>query len=200
MRARELKMLVLESSFLKEKLSMTEQIHAQTMLDFTKGFQNFTKTLPEEERKLVCSIQQAWDNKINVTSGNQAKQTNQDKQTNQEIQFRPKKQSKFSKDAFKNIAKKIHPDKLFDMDESERIEKIELIKKAQTAADKEDISELIRISDELGVEIPPPSKKQIISINKRNKNIKKKINSLEKTVSWSWYHAEGFEKQKIMLN
>jgi hypothetical protein len=164
------------------------------MIEFEKGLDTFTKTLPNEERELVLKIQKAWDDKAMEDMTKQMiKEAVESEESIGIQQKKTKKKTKFFKDVFKSIAKLVHPDKLVSLSEKEQKEKTKILEKAQLAMDEENVFELLQIANSLKIKTPPLSTKEITAIKENNNNIEKKIKTIEKTVSWSWYHAEGFE-------
>jgi|ETNvirenome_2_60_1030617.scaffolds.fasta_scaffold00100_7 hypothetical protein len=203
MSSRKFKVLALENSFLKEKLNMLEEQHVQCSIEFHKAFKKFADTLPKEEKELVLKIQKTWDD--NMMGKTPKKQNKPEQQSQQNINteqktIEAKKKDNFFKETYKNIAKVIHPDKLLNLEGKEKEEKTKLLERTQAAMNKEDISELIEIADELNVEVANLSAKEIKALKNANDDINKKINDLQKTVAWTWYHTEGFDKNKIMIH
>jgi len=107
--------------------------------------------------------------------------------------------SKESKEVYRKIVLKTHPDRLLDeVSPSEREEKIKLYQKAVKAQEEDDIIMLCFIADKLGVPLPKVSKQDIKKTENKIAKMQAEIKNLEETVIWQWFIAEGKHKENIL--
>ena len=86
---------------------------------------------------------------------------------------------------YKKIATKTHPDKLtFEEEESIKEKKRQLFMEAKQAFDEQNFFRLSQIAEQLGVELPPPSKQQLVWMSEEKKRIEKIISNIEQTYEW----------------
>ena len=102
------------------------------------------------------------------------------------------------KHGFRKIASKIHPDKLVNKSNFERNYMNTLFEKARKAFGKNDYYGIVEVAEELGIKMPPPTQKQIELMKKTNKKLEKEIDTLQRSVVWSWHHADDTQKESIM--
>jgi len=89
------------------------------------------------------------------------------------------------KTLYKKIATKTHPDKLTNEEEqSIKERKRKLFMDAKRALDDQNFFKLSQIAEELGVELPPPSKQQLMWMSEEKKRIEKIIYNIEQTYEW----------------
>tara|TARA_B100000282_G_scaffold257326_1_gene204153 strand:- start:2180 stop:2788 length:609 start_codon:yes stop_codon:yes gene_type:complete len=137
--------------------------------------------------------------KSNTNSeGNISKQgQNTHKQENKAKQ--PIPPSKESKNVFRKIALKTHPDRLLDdPNVSEKEEKIKLYQKAVKAHEENDIIALHHIADKLGIKPPQVSEQDIKKAENAIVKLQNQIKGVEETVIWQWFIAEGKRKDNIL--
>lgn len=99
---------------------------------------------------------------------------------------------------FRKIASKIHPDKLLNKSDFERSYMNTLFEKARNAFAKNDYYGIIEVAEELDIEMPPPTQKQIELMKETNSKLEKEIDTLQRSVVWGWHHADDDKKQSIM--
>ena len=102
------------------------------------------------------------------------------------------------KGVFKKIASKIHPDKLQNLSEFERDYKRSLFEKARMALDTNDYYGIVEVAEELGIESPPPSRKQIELMKEKNEELENKVNEIQNSVLWKWYYADEEAREFLM--
>ena len=126
-------------------------------------------------------------------------QPNFDPDTEEEI-IEAKKEEKDEnlKGVFKKIASQIHPDKLQNLSEFERNYKRSLFEKARMALDTNDYYGIVEVAEELGIEPPPPSRKQIELMKKKNQELENKVNEIQNSVLWKWYYADEEAREFLM--
>ena len=96
-----------------------------------------------------------------------------------------KKPRKLVNDVFKKLSTKLHPDKGGDK---------ELFQKANEAKENNNLSELLDIANEVNMKIEDdvtmiPIKK------KKNQIVEHKIEMIDKSLAWQWYHMDKKEKE-----
>ena len=99
---------------------------------------------------------------------------------------------------FKKIALKTHPDKLLSSSEFERKYKEALFEKARDSFEKNDYYGIVQVAEELGIEPPPPTEKQIALMKERNSILEKKINEIKNSAVWNWYHGDEEVREIVM--
>ena len=122
-----------------------------------------------------------------------------DPETEEEI-IEAKKEEKDEnlKGVFKKIASQIHPDKLQNLSKFERDYKRSLFEKARMALDTNDYYGIVEVAEELGIEPPPPSRKQIELMKKKNQELENKVNEIQNSVLWKWYYADEQAREFLM--
>ena len=127
------------------------------------------------------------------------KQPNIDSELEEEI-IEAKKEEKDEslKGVFKKIASRVHPDKLQNLSEFEKDYKKSLFEKARMALDTNDYYGIVEVAEELGIEPPPPSRKQIELMKKTNEELENKVNEIQNSVLWKWYYADEEAREFLM--
>lgn len=106
-----------------------------------------------------------------------------------------------SKKIFRNIATKIHPDKLAQIeDEYEKESKRRLYNKAITAFEEGDILLLAEIAIDLDIDIPEIDEQRLQLTEQKISSIKEEIKVIESTMVWHWFFCEGVEAKEKILN
>ncbi len=89
------------------------------------------------------------------------------------------------KSLYKKIAIKTHPDKLSaEEEQSIKDRKNHLFMEAKKAFDEKNFFKLSQIAEELGVDMPPPSRQQLVWLREEKKRIEKIIENIDKTYEW----------------
>lgn len=100
----------------------------------------------------------------------------------------PKDTSPEVKKMFKQIASKIHPDKLLKLEDGyEKEHKQKLYQRAITAFENDDIVTLSNIAIELDLEIPEVTETQLKEVESKIIAIKKELSHIESTYVWQWF-------------
>ena len=114
------------------------------------------------------------------------------------IEVKKEEKDENLKGVFKKIASQIHPDKLQNLSEFERDYKRSLFEKARMALDTNDYYGIVEVAEELGIEPPPPSRKQIELMKKKNQELENKVNEIQNSVLWKWYYADEEAREFLM--
>ncbi len=187
-------LLILRNKFLKNSLEMTNKIANKAQPLFAKelssrlGYPEDTEKAEEEPATPQESNQKPTD-----------KQPNIDSELEEEI-IEAKKEEKDEslKGVFKKIASRVHPDKLQNLSEFEKDYKKSLFEKARMALDTNDYYGIVEVAEELGIEPPPPSRKQIELMKKTNEELENKVNEIQNSVLWKWYYADEEAREFLM--
>ena len=194
------KLLILQARFLREKLSMHEQLEQEAMENFSKGFKNRLKELPEEIQEYFevkeKPAQQASNPENFKHDPKDFEQNEEGEPERREV--KKNEPPKRLKDVYKKIAKITHPDKLKGLSDLEKMQKELLFKKAQQAVSSGDYVELMDVALHLNVEFPETTEEDTKHVRKKIDNIRGKIEKIEKSAAWQWYHASEKDKPSVM--
>jgi hypothetical protein len=165
------KLLMIRTKYLKNTLTLSEDI-------FQKAYVEFMGEL---------------SSKLN---SQRAKKENQD--DDKRIEAEKEEKDENLKQVFKKIAREIHPDKLENIPEFEKKYKQVLFEKARTALEENDYYAIVEVAEELGIEPPPPTKKQIEMMKQTNGKLENEIKKIEDSLIWGWYHGEEDKRKELM--
>tara|TARA_S200000501_G_C20816332_1_gene740717 strand:+ start:484 stop:1119 length:636 start_codon:yes stop_codon:yes gene_type:complete len=187
-------LLILRNKFLKNSLEMTNKITNKAQPLFAKEL-SARLGYPEESKKTE-------EKPVTPQESNQKptdEQSNIDPESEDDI-IEAKKEEKDEnlKGVFKKIASQVHPDKLQNLSKFERDYKISLFEKARMALDTNDYYGIVEVAEELGIEPPPPSRKQIELMKKTNEELENKVNEIQNSVLWKWYYADEEAREFLM--
>ena len=110
-------------------------------------------------------------------------------------EFKNPKDLETFKDLYRKIAKKTHPDKTQDNEESERI-----LKKAMKAKDEHDLFALFDICEDLDIESPKVTKNHIKLLETTIKEKEDRLEGIKKLDAWIWHESPDPVKNKIEQN
>ena len=183
------KKLIGELRYLYTDLEYHKEEHQFRKEDFNDSFRNWC-----EEYGFDCSrpsTQETFNEK--QSDPYKQKVTKKElKEIKEEVYNDPEELSEDPEDAekdlktlYKKIATKTHPDKLTsEEEESIKERKRKLFMEAKEALDEQNFFKLSQIAEELGVELPPPSKQQLVWMKEEKKRIEKIIHNIEQTYEW----------------
>ena len=102
---------------------------------------------------------------------------------------------------FRGIAKKIHPDKFSNMEQTpDIVEKQEMFKRASEALDNEKWGQLLEIAEELDIH-PQKYEKVNALLREEISDLNKQIAAMEKTFGWHMSQAEtDKQKDKVIIS
>ena len=102
---------------------------------------------------------------------------------------------------FRGIAKKIHPDKFSNMEQTpDIVEKQEMFKRASEALDNEKWGQLLEIAEELDIH-PQKYEKVNALLREEISDLNKQIAAMEKTFGWHMSQAEtDNQKDKVIIS
>ncbi len=184
-------LLVVRTRYLKNTLELTKEIFQQAMSVFLEnlaGVESTTTTPPKEEEEQEAQ-------KVEIPQPPPDPPPEED----EIIEAKKEEKDENLKQVFKKIASKVHPDKLQNEAEDEKEYKASLFEKARISLDENDYCGIVDIAEELGIEPPPPTKKQIQLMKKMNRNLEAEINRIEETLVWVWYHEEEEKERQALM-
>ena len=187
-------LLILRNKFLKNSLEMTNKIANKAQPLFAKELSR-RLGYPEDTQKPKEKSPEPQQPKQEHTP----EPSNSDPESEDDI-VEAKKEEKDEnlKGVFKKIASQVHPDKLQNLSEFERNYKRSLFEKARMALDTNDYYGIVEVAEELGIEPPPPSRKQIELMKKTNEELENKVNEIQNSVLWKWYYADEEAREFLM--
>jgi len=100
---------------------------------------------------------------------------------------------------YKKIATQTHPDKLTKEEvEATKDRKHELFLNARRALENKDFYQLVLIAEELGIDLPAPTRQQLVWMRKEKKKIEKIMEEIRQTFEWI-YGEEDVAVPRINL-
>tara|TARA_B100001758_G_scaffold231870_1_gene228720 strand:+ start:283 stop:915 length:633 start_codon:yes stop_codon:yes gene_type:complete len=186
-------LLILRNKFLKNSLDMTNKIANKAQPLFAKelsrrlGYSDDS----ESQNQKPAPVQEPKQNPSH-------EQHNPDSESEEIIEVKREEKDENLKGVFKKIASQIHPDKLQNLSEFEKDYKKSLFEKARMALDTNDYYGIVEVAEELGIEPPPPSRKQIELMKKTNEELENKVNEIQNSVLWKWYYADEEAREFLM--
>jgi hypothetical protein len=186
-------LIVMRTKYLKNTLELSNKIAEQAHQLFLKYLNERMGIEPpkqeeKEEQNSEVSTQNTFDQEELKKDPIDPEATNE--KSEDRIEAKKEEKDGNLKKVFRQIASKIHPDKLERFSDFEKNLKSKLFEKARTAFQKNDYYGIVEVAEELNIDLPPPTQDQIELMKKTNKEIEKKINVLKKSVVWKWHHAE----------
>ncbi len=187
-------LLILRNKFLKNSLEMTSKIANKAQPLFAKELSR-RFGYPEDTQKTEekPATPQELNQKPTPEQPNVGPESGDDI-----VEAKREEKDENLKGVFKKIASQIHPDKLQNLSEFERDYKKSLFEKARMALDTNDYYGIVEVAEELGIEPPPPSRKQIELMKKTNEELENKVNEIQNSVLWKWYYADEEAREFLM--
>jgi len=204
------KKLVLTLSILDTELKQTQKIHDLIKSEFASAF---TKYCYDQDAEFFDKAQQAKEEKLREEEKRkewEQKQCNQckteytgsdyTKKDDEDVEIEKKDDKpKDVKKLYRKIVMLSHPDKNEDLDDDEEKARLTVLYKEATKAYNDvDMSTLIRIAVELGLNPPDPTEEQLKGLHDKVNDIKLDIATIEHTVAWVWYYSNEEERQTLI--
>lgn len=208
------KKLILTLSTLDVELKQTRKIHDMIKSEFASAF---TKYCYDQDAEFFDKAQQAKEEKEREAEEKrkewEQKQCNQckteytgsdytkkDDEPDEDVEIEKKDDKpKHVKKLYRKIVMLSHPDKNVDLDDEEEKDRLTaLYKEATQAYNDNDMSTLIRIAVELGIDAPDPTEEQLQALHNKVNDIKIDIATIEHTVAWVWYYSNEEERQTLI--
>lgn len=99
------------------------------------------------------------------------------------------------KKVYKKIAVKIHPDKNLNEDEKTKAKYKELYNDLQNAVKGSDYLKIIKIANELSIDIPELNEDVILKVQDILSEMKNNIDSYKNKYPWIWFNSSDEEKE-----
>ena len=187
-----------ELKFKYSELDYVDQACVEGNIDFEKYYRDFcTKhniSITDLESKSPKKVKQFSDKPI---------VTEQQKKEDIQAELSPEqaRKKKIFQRIFRGIAKKIHPDKFSNMEQTPDImKKQEMFKQASEAFDNEKWGQLLEIAEELDIH-PQKYEKVNELLREEISDVNKKIAHLQKTYGWFMSQAEtDSEKDDVIIS
>jgi len=181
-------LLVVRARYLKTTLKLSKDIFQHAHTTFMEALSNNPNILPVKKSSRPRpnpEIQESAPFEAPEDEGETVEAIKEEKDEN-------------LKQVFKKIAAKVHPDKTLNDPWEEKSYKALLFEKARMYLEANDYCGIVEIAEELGIKPPAPTKKQIQMMKKTNRILEDEIDTIEESLVWGWYHAEGEEKETLM--
>lgn len=192
---KKIRFLTVKLSSLKNELDLAQEIFRNAETEIEEIFRDkyFPERPTESEKSRELSTERAEEPRVEFTEAPPdplAEDSESASNLNKDPSLRK---------MFKSIATKTHPDLLNEESELEKERKSNLFIAAKQAYEDEDFSNLIRISKELGIELPelPPEvihkmEQEVIAINKE-------LTMIHSTYVWQWVFSPNKEQRDHTL-
>jgi hypothetical protein len=187
-----------ELKFKYSELDYVDQACVEGNIDFEKYYREFCAkhniSITDLESKSPEKVKQFSD-KPTVTE----EQKKEDVKA--ELSPEQARKKKIFQRIFRGIAKKIHPDKFSNMEQTpDVIKKQEMFKQASEALDNEKWGQLLEIAEELDIH-PQKYEKVNELLREEISDVNKKIAHMQKTYGWSMSQAEtDDQKDKVIIS
>lgn len=192
---KKIRFLTVKLGALKDELDLAKEIFQNAETEIEEIFRDkyFPERPTEKEESRQLSTERAEEPRIEFTEAPPdplAEDSESASNLNKDPSLRK---------MFKSIATKTHPDLLNEESELEKERKSNLFIAAKQAYEDEDFSNLIRISKELGIDLPelPPEvihkmEQEVIAINKE-------LTMIHSTYVWQWVFSPNKEQRDHTL-
>ena len=192
---KKIRFLTVKLSSLKNELDLAQEIFRNAETEIEEIFRDkyFPERPTESEKSRELSTERAEEPRVEFTEAPPdplAEDSESASNLNKDPSLRK---------MFKSIATKTHPDLLNEESELEKERKSNLFIAAKQAYEDEDFSNLIRISKELGIDLPelPPEvihkmEQEVIAINKE-------LTMIHSTYVWQWVFSPNKEQRDHTL-
>lgn len=187
------KLLMIRTKYLKNTLTLSEDIFQKAYVEFMGELSSKLNSTARPSQKAEAEKPSEEDG---LSTEQRAKKENQD--DDKRIEAEKEEKDENLKQVFKKIAREIHPDKLENIPEFEKKYKQVLFEKARTALEENDYYAIVEVAEELGIEPPPPTKKQIEMMKQTNGKLENEIKKIEDSLIWGWYHGEEDKRKELM--
>ena len=181
-----------ELKFKYSELDYVDQSCVEGNIEFEQYYRDFCT----KHNISIADLEAQQPEKVKQFS-NKPTVTEQQKKEDIQAELSPEqvRKKKIFQRIFRGIAKKIHPDKFSNMEQTpDIIKKQEMFKQASEAFDNEKWGQLLEIAEELDIH-PQKYEKVNELLREEISDVNKKIVHLQKTYGWSMSQAET-DKQK----
>ena len=181
-----------ELKFKYSELDYVDQACVEGNIEFEEHYRNFCA----KHNISISELETAQPEKVKQFS-NKPTVTEQQKKEDVKVELSPQqaRKKKIFQRIFRGIAKKIHPDKFSNIEQTpDVIKKQEMFKQASEAFDNEKWGQLLEIAEELDIH-PQKYEKVNELLREEISDVNKKIVHLQKTYGWRMSQTES-EKDK----
>ena len=157
-------LIVMRTKYLKNTLELSNKIAEQAHQLFLKYLNERMGIEPpkqeeKEQQNSEVSTQNTFDQEEPKKDPIDPEATNE--RSEDRIEAKKEEKDGNLKKVFRQIASKIHPDKLERFSDFEKNLKSKLFEKARTAFQKNDYYGIVEVAEELNIDLPPPTQDQI---------------------------------------
>lgn len=189
------KLLMIRTKYLKNTLTLSEDIFQKAYVEFMGELSGKINATARPSQKAEAEKPSQEDG---LSTEKRTKKDDKEQEDSERIEVEKEEKDENLKQVFKKIAREIHPDKLENIPEFEKKYKQVLFEKARTALEENDYYAIVEVAEELDIEPPPPTKKQIEMMKQTNSKLEKEIKKIEDSLIWGWYHGEDDKKEELM--
>ena len=197
-----LKKHIFKTKFLKASLEEAEEIHDSAKIEFFDEI----RTLQSELNVYDPALDDGFENQnLKSSPGEKGKNSEEqefgpgeDSEDDKEEEIEPDDpHPTWAKKLYRSITLKTHPDRLIDLSEEEREEKVKIYTAAVNDYASRNYSNLVIHAIDL--EISLPDSEDITAILKSKCNdIEKDIEKIKQTLFWIWYHSDSDQRREIL--
>tara|TARA_Y100001937_G_scaffold97984_1_gene133568 strand:- start:17774 stop:18451 length:678 start_codon:yes stop_codon:yes gene_type:complete len=203
--------VLMRTKYLKSTLEITRQIAMQAHDIFARYLNERLSTeYPQEESKQESprpaqpNQDFADDTSESEHNHNQADSPIEQGYSYSEEDVQSKVESEEKEENIKKVFRKIvfevHPDRLGGTSNFEKSAKKVLFEKARESFEKDDYYGIIEIAEQLNIDFPPPTSKQIEAMKLMNLEMEREIYTLKNSVVWQWHHADTDDVRKEIMD
>jgi hypothetical protein len=192
---KKIRFLTVKLSSLKNELDLAQEIFRNAETEIEEIFRDkyFPERPTESEKSRELSTERAEEPRVEFTEAPPdplAEDSESASNLNKDPSLRK---------MFKSIATKTHPDLLNEESELEKERKSNLFIAAKQAYEDEDFSNLIRISKELGIDLPELPPEVIHKMEQEVITINKELTMIHSTYVWQWVFSPNKEQRDHTL-
>ena len=198
-----LKKHIFKTKFLKASLEEAEEKHDNAKIEFFDEI----RTLQSELNVYDPALDDGFDNQSSKSPTGESEKASGsesfgaddiDSEEEEENDAAPEDpHPPWAKKLYRSITLKTHPDKLLNLSEKEREEKVKIYTAAVNDYASRNYSNLVIHAIDL--EISLPDSEDITSILKSKCNdIEKDIEKIKQTLFWIWYHSDADQRREIL--
>lgn len=180
------------ANYLNLRLELSHEVFEDANAAFNEEYLQVCDTVPVDERVVLKNALQGIKPKEPST---------EDIEDDTPAVEQSKKNSPESvRKVYKEIAKRSHPDALIGSPKQEADRKASLFREAQRAVDDTNLLDLLKIAEELDIQLDKDIEEYTQILQENIKTLKKEVKMIKGTPMWQWYHAKTHEeKHDIML-
>ena len=197
-----MKFLTVKLTALQSELKVSQEMLADVSREVDKMFhEKYFPEIPIDNslEREATDLERAEDEK-DPEQVSRARHTIPDPNKMSDHEAAAKDTSPEVKKMFKQIASKIHPDKLLKLEDGyEKEHKQKLYQRAIAAFESDDIITLSNIAIELDLEIPEVTASQLKEVESKIIAIKNELSQIESTYVWQWFFTvDKIQKTTIL--